>query len=400
MIAMDELTHFSQYQFLYLIGRLRSEADMDSFMIASCNPDYQSWVFSWVKWYLDEEGYPDKEKCGTKRFFVIEEDEPKFGDDEKELADKYPHLCYIENPLTGETQYVRPLSFTFIAGTIFDNPALIEKNPKYLASLKSQSPVNRARLLDGNWLAREEGSNFFDRSWLKDTNQYPQGGRCCRAWDKASSEPSDKERHPDYTACSPRMYKCKDGYYWLVGDYVKTCIDKNETDEVYGRFRLRAGERDNLMVEQAKHDGEDCRILLPVDPGAHGKTEYEYSALKLIQEGFSVHPDPAPTNASKLKKAEPFFNACQNRLVYIVRNTFTEDTYNAIMKELESFDGTRSTRHKKDDWVDSIATAFNYMNKEKVYETPLLSSLNNPTMLKESGLDLDLRIPESLNTKY
>ena len=33
-------------------------------------------------------------------------------------------------------------TFCFIGGTIFDNPALIKANPKYLSALKAQTKVN------------------------------------------------------------------------------------------------------------------------------------------------------------------------------------------------------------------------------------------------------------------
>lgn len=117
-IGFDELTHFLQSQFLYLIGRLRSEADGNSFCMATTNPDFDSWVYPWVSYYLTEEGYFDESKLGEIRYVLIVDDSPVFGSSEKELSEAYPDLCYIENPLTGEIRYVPPLSFCFIGGTI------------------------------------------------------------------------------------------------------------------------------------------------------------------------------------------------------------------------------------------------------------------------------------------
>jgi hypothetical protein len=52
---------------------------------------------------------------------------------------------------------------TFIKASVYDNAILLAKNPEYLANLKALLPVERARLLDGDWSVRREGlvySNF------------------------------------------------------------------------------------------------------------------------------------------------------------------------------------------------------------------------------------------------
>lgn len=382
-IHFDELTHFTQTQFLYLIGRMRSGAESDSYCMASCNPDPDSWVYDWVEWYLDDspEGYPDPEKCGKIRYFVIVNESPVFADTQEELEEAYPHLVWQDDG-TGNLVHCPPLSFTFIGGTIFDNPALIRANPKYLSALKSQTKVNRARLLDGAWRVRPEGSNFFDRNWLHKTDHVPLGAKECRAWDKASTEPSDKNRYPDYTAGSPRISKDKNGDYYLYWGF-----DESVTDEgsgITGRFRKRPGERDRLILRQAMKDGTDCTVIFPVDPGAAGQVEFKDSAKKLIEKGFTVKPDPMPNTKSKLKRFEPFSSACENGLVYIVESSFpNKATLDAFYKELESFDGERSTAHRKDDWADATASGFNYLAKTRVIEVVRRNQASAPTKASE-----------------
>lgn len=366
-VLFDELTHFTQSQFLYLIGRMRSDSSADSFCMATCNPDPDSWVYNWVEWYLDdsEEGYPDQSKCGVVRYFVIVNDSPVFGDTQEELAENYPEICYQTNPDTGEVIYVPPLSFSVVLGTIFDNPELIRLNPRYLAALKSQTKINRARLLDGAWRVRAEGSNYFDRKWLNKIDKIPLGCASVRAWDKASKEATDGEQKPDYTAGSPKISKDKDGYYYLSWGFDPSVKDKDS--DVTGRFRKRAGDRDNLILKQAKLDGTDCTVVLPVDPAAAGKVEFEVSAKKLIEEGFTVKADPMPSNKSKLIKFEPFSSACQNGLVYIVESSFpNKATLDAWYGELEAFNGERSTTQRKDDFPDAVASGFNYICQERV----------------------------------
>jgi phage terminase large subunit-like protein len=338
--------------------------------MATCNPDFSSWIYDWVEWYLDDsdEGYPDPEKCGAIRYFVIVDEQPVFADTEEELAKAYPDICYTTDPDTGKEIYVAPLSFSFIGGTIHDNPALIRANPKYLSALKSQTAINRARLLDGAWRVRPEGSNYFDRKWLHKVDQVPINCVQCRGWDKASQEPSDKNRYPDYTAGSPLMSKDRDGNFYLHWGFLDDLTD--EGSGVTGRFRKRPGERDKLILKQAQKDGTDCKVILPVDPGAAGKVEYQESAKKLTREGFTVRPDPMPTNKSKLKRFEPFSSACQSGLVSIVESSFpNKATLDAFYKELESFDGEPSTGTRKDDWADATASAFNFLSTARIIKT-------------------------------
>lgn len=387
-VFFDELTHFTQYQFLYLLGRLRSDSESESFCMATCNPDPDSWVYDWVEWYLDDspEGYPDPDKCGKIRYFVIVDESPVFADTPEELAEAYPDLCYQDDGF-GNKVYIPPMSFAFVAGTIFDNPALLKSNPKYLSNLKAQTKINRARLLDGAWRVRPEGSNYFDRKWLHKIDKMPLNLTCCRAWDKASSEPSDKNPYPDYTAGSPMIGKDVEGNYYLYWGFDESICDKGS--QITGKFRKRPGERDKLILKQAEKDGIDCTVIFAVDPGQSGKVEFQESAKKLIEKGFTVKPDPVPSNKSKLKRFEPFSSACENGLVSIVESSFpNKATLEAFYKELEAFDGERSTAHKKDDWADACASAFNYLSQEKVipdFKMPSISAATRKSTVMNSS---------------
>lgn len=376
-----ELTHFSSTQFLYLIGRLRSSSQEDSFVLGTTNPDPDSWVFDWVEYYLKEDGTPDDDKCGQVRYFLIVDDTPIFSDNEEDLVERYPDLCWVHNPNTGEDEYVPPLTFCFVSGTIFDNPALIKANPRYLSALKAQTKINRARLLDGNWLARPEGSEMVKRADFKKIESVPAGAWCVRAWDKAYKEPSDTYRHPDYTA-SIKMYRTKGDQYIVVGDYHPDLKDAGT--EVVGRFRKGPGERDAWIALQAEEDGSECKILLPKESGG-GIAEYESMSKALIQKGYVVNP--MPTNTKKMQRFATFASAVTNGMVSIVESSFhNKATLEAFYKELEAFDGERSTATKKDDFVDACSDAFNYISKNKPLPSFTLPSINAPTRFSKSGL--------------
>lgn len=368
-VFFDELTHFEEEQVTYLMSRLRSNSKAKSFMIGTCNPDADSWVLKWVDWYLDKDGYPDPKKVGKKRFYLLVDGSPKFAATSVELERQYPDNCWTLNPNTGERIHTPPKTFTCILANIFDNPKMIESNPNYLSELKSLPEVERARLLDGNWYIRPQGSNYFERGWLRKAALIPPNSTYVRAWDKASSEPSEKERRPDYTA-SIGMAKSQSGDVFIYGNWAPDQTDADMADRqtaVFGKFRKRPGERDRLIMSQAEYDGEFVTIVLSKDGGGAGESEFLESAKKLIQKGFIVKPDPLPTNQSKLTKFTPFSAACQTGIVYIVEDSFPNvETLNAFYKELESFDGTPSTRERKDDWVDVCSSAFNHIVKERV----------------------------------
>lgn len=366
-VYFDEGTHFTQHQITYLMSRLRSAADAKSSMFISCNPDPDSFIAQLIDWWLDEDGFPDKEKSGVTKFYGSVNNDIHFTDTEEEMAKLYPQVVWVWNPNLGENVYVPPKTITFIGGTIFDNPALISSNPGYLAELNALPQVEKDRLLHGNWYARPEGSSHFQRKWLQVIDKVPKDAIYCRAWDKAATEPSEVNSHPDYTA-SVKMAKDKHGFFYLIGDYHEDNFDKKDSKhtKVEGRFRERSGIRDVIIQKQAERDGSECIVVFSQDPGSAGVTEFTESAKKLILEGHVVKKDPAPTQNGKLTRYLPFSSAAENGLVYIVKSTFSPATLAAYFKESEAFDGLKSSDHRKDDWPDSTASAFNYLCSARV----------------------------------
>ena len=241
---------------------------------------------------------------------------------------------------------------------------MMKANPKYLASLKALNPVDKARLLFGNWNARPQGANYFERSWVKEISgkDVPINTVKCRAYDLASTERTQVNKFPDPTACI-RVEKDTLGNIYIKGDYHDSFYD--DVLEVYGQFCKRSGDRDIHIIKQAEWDGVEVPIILPVDPGAAGRTAYESMAKSFAEAGFLTHPDPTPNNKSKLTRFQPFATAAENGYVYFVTDSFDKKTLDFIYKQLESFDGERSTSTKKDEFPDNIATGFNYLMKAK-----------------------------------
>jgi Terminase large subunit, T4likevirus-type, N-terminal len=88
----------------------------------------------------------------------------------------------------------RPISVTFIPAKVFDNPALLQVNPEYLAWLLSLPLLERERLLGGNWKIRPAAGLYFKREWCAVSDAAPADLDIVRYWDLAATE---KTEHND-----------------------------------------------------------------------------------------------------------------------------------------------------------------------------------------------------------
>jgi predicted phage terminase large subunit-like protein len=189
LIEFDELTTFTEHQFVYMLSRNRSTCGVRPYVRAGCNPDAASWVARWVAWYVDPAtGYPIPERAGRLRWFVRDGETIRWADTRAELLEGYPDLL--------------PKSFTFVPATLESNAKLNEADPGYRANLMALSRVDRERLLKGNWLIAnvlgEWPADYFGRHlWFEDWP--PESERACTvvAWDP--SKGSDA-RYGDWSA--------------------------------------------------------------------------------------------------------------------------------------------------------------------------------------------------------
>lgn len=163
-IGFDELTHFTKSQFFYLLSRNRSTSGVSPYVRATCNPDPDSWVYELIGWWIDEDGYPIKERDGVVRYFVTHEGKYIWGDSKQEVNQKAAFLLeemvQKSKGLLKYDDFIK--SLTFISGSIYDNKELLSKNPEYLANLNAQDPEVKAQLLDGNWKVRVDDRDIYE----------------------------------------------------------------------------------------------------------------------------------------------------------------------------------------------------------------------------------------------
>ena len=319
-VFWDEFTHYNSYQFQYLRTRMRSAALCDSYCKASMNPDRDHFVFDWVEPFLLQEdvlnehgapidekrkGCPDKSLDGKIRYFLMVGDTVKHNWNRDELAKEFPYQAHMIS------------TYTFISGTIDDNPILDKLNPQYRHVLENQSEIQKQRLRYGNWLARPEGSGYFRREWCEMVTQPPLEAVRSRSWDIASSVPSDINPNPDWTA-GVKMSKGKDGYYYV---------------EHVDRFRDRPAGVNKRMISVAQGDGTDVGVTVPQDPAAAGKAQAMEHVKMFSEHGFTCHT--MSTGKDKVTRFSPFSALAEKGLVKIVEGSWNEEFF----AELEAFTG-------------------------------------------------------------
>lgn len=151
-LGFDELTHFTEKMFFYMLSRNRSTCGVRPVVRATCNPDPESWVAKLISWWINHEtGFPIPERDGVIRFFIKYGDDYIWGDSMQEVYERAKHIIdpLVEKSGLHEENFIK--SITFISGSIYDNKELLSVNPEYLANLLSQDEETRAQLLDGNW---------------------------------------------------------------------------------------------------------------------------------------------------------------------------------------------------------------------------------------------------------
>jgi len=186
LIGFDELTHFSDSMFFYLLSRNRSTTGIKPYVRATCNPDPESWVAEFIAWWIDQDtGFPIPERAGKLRYFMKESDNYIWGGSKDEIIEKAEHLIKPIKEAAPETNpYDLVKSVTFIPGSIYDNRELLLKDPGYLANLMAQDENTKARLLEGNWKIKIGGDELINFVKFKDsfTNEFvPKGQKCITA---------------------------------------------------------------------------------------------------------------------------------------------------------------------------------------------------------------------------
>lgn len=312
LILMDEITHFTEKQIFYIMSRNRSTCGVRPYMRATCNPEPDHIVRDLVDWYIDNDtGLPIPQRSGVIRYFVRKEDVLYWAGDPQKLINKFG-------------QDTRPISFTFIPASVYDNPALLKADPDYISKLQALPRIERERLLGGNWnISANDG--IIDREWIIYVDYPPPLTDIIKtrwSWDTAS-----KEKTVNDPTCGTYWAETARGHYLLdifmdrirYPDLKRTIIEKQEqrpADEIIIE--------DKSSGTQLIQDLQDSTRLpiIAFEPGTRDKVE----RLSLVSTEFET-------------RNVYFWSGCPHLV--------------ECVNQLTGFKGAGSVSH--DDFVDTVS---------------------------------------------
>ena len=335
-IGFDELTHFSEKTFFYMLSRNRSTCGVEPFIRATCNPDADSWVAKFIEWWIDPDtGYPIPERSGKLRWFIRRDEILYWANTKQELWKQFD----LKTP----EEKAEPRSVTFIMSKLEDNQELLKVNPGYMANLKAMSVIERERLLHGNWKIKAAAGLFFKRSQVGDYLSFVPDDviEWVRCWDLAATEKTENG-DPAFTS-GVLMGKRKNGRY-IVADVVNKQMSASD---------VRQTIKHTAQQDIAKY--KRVKIRLPKDPGQAGKEQAE-SYIKFLA-GFNVVT--VAETGSKEARAEPMAAQWQAGNFDVLTGAWNEE----YLQQLENFPDS-----KFKDMVDASANAFTELETKNVFD--------------------------------
>src|SRR5271166_3342266 len=238
--GFDELSHFTESAFTYIaFSRGRSQCAIDSYVRGSCNPD-PGWVKSFLAPWVDKE-YSSRARSGETRYFIRGE----------------KGLEWVER------DHPDAKSLSFIRASVYDNPIMLRRNPRYISSLKTLLPVERARLLDGDWDVRREGL------------VYPGFGDCIVESDGGIYTPG--VGGIDFGFSNPFAavwgHLDHDGVLWITGcRYVRQCTTPTNAEAIPRGVRYWCDPAQPESRKELQNAGHDCLPCLHIPArGAGGE---------------------------------------------------------------------------------------------------------------------------------
>ena len=336
LLAFDQLEHFSERAFWYLLARNRTTCGVRPRVRATCNPpdprdDGSEWLPNLLSYWIASDGYADLDRAGKVLWMARVNDEVIMRESRNEIINDYPNAM--------------PMSITFVPATIYDNQILLNHDPNYLARLQSLQYIERERFLGdarrgGNWRISAEAGKVFNSSWFQIVQAVPEGGSDARGWDFAASVRSLRNDDPDYTA-SVKIRRVGQHYY--ITDVIRDRYAAGEIDDLVASVIAR-----DVMTANASR--ATYRTRWEVEPGSAGLRESERLKRALANRFGLIDADGVQVSGDKIQRARALSAAAEAGLVRVLAAAWTD----VFLAELHGFPD-----RKHDDIVDAAAIAFN-----------------------------------------
>jgi len=328
LIIFDELTHFTETQFFYMLSRNRSTCGVRPYVRATTNPDADSWVKSFLAPWVDETYDGERAVSGEIRWFIRE----------------HGSIYWLPK---GE-RHPDAKSVTFIAASIYDNPTLLEADPNYLKNLKALDEVEQRRLLYGDWTVRPSGI-IYKREWFKKLGDVTDVvfTRKARWWDLAATEQVG-DNDPDYTA-GVLVGKTKDNHFVVLD---------------VSRLRGSPRQVEALIAQKAEEDGKEVSVYMEREPGSGGVNTIDHYRRNVLL-GYTFRGIKSTIN--KVERSKPVSSQCEGGNVSLLRAHWND----AFLNELVAF----PTKGVHKDQVDAFNGVMSRLFEDDIDEH--LSSLRS-----------------------
>jgi phage terminase large subunit-like protein len=246
------------------------------------------------------------------RYFLRPSEDIVWADTKEELEFEYAEWLADQRIHAPDFDPIK--SFTFIPAKVYDNKVLLKENPEYLANLHMQLPVERERLLHGNWKVSPTAGDVFDRGWFETVDEAPLGGYVVRFWDLAATlaKMEDKGHGPSFTA-GVLMRRVKDVYY--IEDVINVRLGPPEVDRLV----------DETAVEDLQWAKEaQCHYVVrwEREPGSASIRETYRKRAELSRRG--VDGDGVAPQGEKIQRALPLAIDAQQGRVKLVRGAWND----------------------------------------------------------------------------
>lgn len=357
-LGFDELTHFTEKQFFYMLSRNRSVCGVKPYVRCTTNPDAESWVADFIEWWIDQKeflptgarnpryGLPIPERSGCLRWFIRIGTELKWADTAEGLDEEFQQ---IRNSLPEEIRetarredFVK--SVTFIASNVYDNKKLLAANPQYLANLLALPLVERERLLGGNWKVKASAGKVFNREWFDIVEQLPKIDIVASYWDFAATEKEikgtkvDGKNDPDFTARTLIGYS-KAEKKWYILDVLAVQQAPASVEKLFKQTC-------KLDRDIAKSLGARFSVRWEIEPGSAAKRE----SFRLTSDLVGYDAKGKNFKGDKLTRARSLAVQAEAGNVKIKKGSWNAEF-------LSHMHGQPDLPH--DDIMDSAAGAFN-----------------------------------------
>ena len=328
-IGFDELTQFEQSTYEYMFSRIRRPA----LVCLRCSKSVRRYDGRWKH-------TSSSNKCD----YCLPDPKvlSQYGPSKKggiTLFDVPLRMRSATNPGGSGHQWVRDHFIDarmkkpeaiFVPALLTDNPSLDQAS--YRKNLEHLNPIDRERLLNGDWDVSEEGA-YFQRHWFRFLKHRPDDPkiRWLRYWDLAATVTGD------YTAGA--LVGLTPDNEFIVADIRRT----RSTPKTVERF----------IAATAHEDGHSIPIRMEQEPGASGVALIDHYRRNILL-GYDFRPDRK--DRSKEIRANPASSQVEAGNVYLVASPWNKD----FLDEVSIF-----PLGAHDDQCDAFTGAFTYLAKRK-----------------------------------